>query len=119
MSYNTPEGKIKKKVINLFKELDVWYFMPMPMGYGKAGIPDFVGCVEGFFIGVECKADKTKKPTVLQIKCGGDITQAGGVWLVVYDDETLSTLRHILLEKKGQRIHVSRRESQGTGSEAE
>lgn len=108
MSYNTPEGRIKKKVTALFKELDVWYFMPMPMGYGKAGIPDYVACAGGYFIGVECKADKTKKPTVLQIKCGDEITQAGGVWLVVYDDETLNTLRRILLEKQGFTRHVGR-----------
>jgi hypothetical protein len=108
MSYNTPEGRIKKKVIGLFKELGVWYFMPMPMGYGKAGIPDFVGCVDGFFIGVECKADKTKKPTVLQIKCGDEIRQAGGVWLVVDGDESLETLRHTLLQRLGFNKHVGR-----------
>lgn len=108
MSYNTPEGRIKKKVIALFKELDVWYFMPMPMGYGKAGIPDFVGCVAGFFIGVECKADRTKKPTALQVRCGDDIKEAGGAWMVVCDDESLEDLKRTLLEKKDYYKHVGR-----------
>lgn len=108
MSYNTPEGRIKKKVVALFRELDVWYFMPMPMGYGKAGIPDFIACIDGFFISVECKADKTKKPTALQIKCGDDIKKAGGVWLVVCDDESLKILSDTLLGRKGYSKHVGR-----------
>jgi Holliday junction resolvase len=101
MSYNTPEGKIKRKVVQLFKQHGVWYFMPASNGFGKAGIPDFVACINGYFIGVETKADITKKPTKLQIKCGADIKQAGGIWMVVYDDDTLYELLQIILQAQG------------------
>ena len=108
MSYNTPEGRIKRKVVELFKEHGVWYFMPANNGYGKSGIPDFIACVDGYFIGVEAKADKTKKPTALQIKCGADIKQAGGVWLVVYDEDTLYELLQVILIAQGFNEHVGR-----------
>ncbi len=108
MSYNTPEGKIKRKVSQLFKDHGVWYFMPASNGFGKAGIPDYIACVDGYFIGVECKSDKTKKPTVLQVKCGEQIKKAGGVWMVVYDDETLYQLLQIILAAQDSSEHVGR-----------
>jgi hypothetical protein len=92
----TPEGKIKKKVVEVFKKYKVWYYMPANNGFGKSGIPDFVGINKGQFIGVECKADRTKKPTVLQSKQGEAIQQAGGIWMVVCDEETLAILENTL-----------------------
>jgi diaminopimelate decarboxylase len=40
-------------------------------------------------VGIECKADRSKKPTRLQVDCMRKIEQAGGKCFVVYDDETL------------------------------
>jgi hypothetical protein len=108
MSYNTPEGKIKRKVKEIFALQKVWYFMPASNGFGKAGIPDFIACVDGFFISVETKADKTKKPTALQIKCGEQIREAGGVWMVVYDEDTLYDLLQVILIAQGFNQHVGR-----------
>lgn len=89
MSYNTPEGKVKKKVVTLLKEHDCWYFFPANNGFGKAGIPDVIAIVSGVFVGIEVKADRTKKPTELQVKCGGEIRRAGGEWFLVCDDTSL------------------------------
>lgn len=94
----TPEGKIKDKVRKVFKELGVWYFLPGNNGFGKSGIPDFVACVSGKFLGVECKADYSKKPTELQIRTGQQILAAGGQWLVVCDDASLNKLLQTLQE---------------------
>jgi hypothetical protein len=88
----TPEQKIKRKVTAIFKQYNVWYFMPANNGFGKSGIPDYIACVNGMFLGIECKADATKKPTALQIMQGNKIKEAKGVWLVVCDDETLHKL---------------------------
>lgn len=104
----TPEQKIKRKVSALFKQYDVWYFMPASNGYGKAGIPDYVACVDGRFLGVECKADATKKPTTLQIKQGNDIMAHGGQWLVVCDDETLQKLETVVRTLRELNNHVGR-----------
>lgn len=91
----TPEGKIKNKLDKMLKSYgkDVWYFNPQAGIFGKSGIPDKILCVNGNFIGVECKADRTKKPTVLQLQCINKIRNAKGVCFVVYDDETINQVR--------------------------
>ena len=75
---NTPEGKIKKKLDTMLKSLSpwVWFYSPQSGIYGKSGIPDRVIVAYGNFIGVECKADRTKKPTALQLRCMKDIEMA-------------------------------------------
>lgn len=88
----TPEGKVKAKVSALLREYKLWYFFPANNGYGRHGIPDLIAIVNGRFVGIEVKADKSKKPTALQIKCGEEIVAAGGAWFLIYDDETLAQL---------------------------
>jgi len=89
----TPEGKVKKKVSALLKELGIWYYMPVSSGYGRHGIPDYICIVQGKFVGIEVKADKSKKPTALQLKTAEEITAAGGLWFLVYDDTSLLALK--------------------------
>lgn len=90
MSAMTPEGKIKKKLVEMLKNEQVWYFFPAANGMGKAGIPDVICIVEGQFVGIECKADETKKPTTLQLMCAKDIRNAGGYWFLVFDDYSIA-----------------------------
>jgi len=54
----TPEGAVKAQVIKQLKELGVYYFSPVTGGYGRSGVPDIVGCINGRFFAVECKAGK-------------------------------------------------------------
>ena len=54
----TPESKVKKQVRIILDELGIYHFMPPANGYGRAGIPDIVGCYNGRFVAVECKAGK-------------------------------------------------------------
>jgi len=89
----TPEGKIKKKLDKMLKEEKVWFYSPQAGPFGRAGIPDRVAIVEGLFVGIECKADKTKKPTDLQRKAMLDIEAAGGACFLAYDDDTIDTVR--------------------------
>ena len=78
----TPEGKVKKKIVEQLKTLGCYYFFPATGGYGKSGVPDIVGCYKGKFFGIECKAGKNT-PTPLQEKNLSDIALAGGVAAVV------------------------------------
>lgn len=98
---STPESKVKRWVDNVFKKYDCWYFSPQSGPWGKAGIPDRIACVGGFFIGVEVKADHTKKPTELQLRCIQQIKDSGGYAMVVNDKETLSELETLVKKLLG------------------
>ena len=79
---DTPEAKVKKKVVAILKARGAYYFFPVMNGYGRVGVPDIILCYRGCFIGVECKAGNNK-PTELQLKELEAIRQAGGISLVV------------------------------------
>lgn len=90
---STPEGKIKRKLDKMLKSENIWYYSPQAGPFGRAGIPDRVAIVDGRFVGIECKADRTKKPTALQLSCMKQIEAAGGKCFVVFDDETIEEVR--------------------------
>jgi len=90
----TPEAKVKKKVVAVLKQHKAYFFYPVTGGYGRSGVPDIIVCYNGCFIGIECKAG-TNKPTPLQEKNLKDIQAAGGVSLVVNEDN-ISTVGEIL-----------------------
>lgn len=90
----TPESRVKKKVVAHLKELGAYYFYPVTGGYGKSGVPDIVGCYEGKFFGIECKAG-SNKPTELQKKNLRDINKAGGIDMVVNEDN-IDEVRDVL-----------------------
>jgi len=81
----TPEAKVKKKIIAVLKEHGAYYFYPVTGGFGRSGVPDIIVCHRGRFIGIECKAGKNK-PTPLQEKNLQDIEVAGGIAMVVNED---------------------------------
>lgn len=81
----TPESKTKKNVKNLLEANGIYHFFPAANGYGRAGIPDIICCLNGRFFAIECKAGKGKT-TALQDRELARISQAGGYVLVVYDD---------------------------------
>ena len=57
----TPEAKVKAQVIKQLKELGVYYFSPVTGGYGRSGVPDIVGCMNGRFFAIEWYWMKPKK----------------------------------------------------------
>lgn len=95
---STPESKIKAKLDRALKAMApaVWYFSPQAGPYGRAGIPDRIVCVNGYFFGIECKADRTCKPTALQVKAMNDIADAGGRCFVVCDDASIQNVVNLL-----------------------
>lgn len=108
----TPEGKIKRKLDKMFHEERVWFYSPQAGPFGVAGIPDRVACVDGLFLGVECKSDKTKKPTRLQKKCMADIERAGGKCFVAYDDETIELVRTWIKDARNPKSKGPRAQAQ-------
>lgn len=96
----TPEAAVKLKVRKILDLWGVYYFMPPANGYGRAGIPDIVGCHNGRFFAIECKAGKGKT-TALQDRELARIREAGGEAIVV--NETNLPDVHNLLEKLDER----------------
>lgn len=94
----TPEARVKAKVKDKLKALDAYFFMPATGGYGASGVPDIVACLNGRFIGIECKAGDNK-PTALQEKNLQAIHQNGGIALVI-NEANVGKLCDLLIEAK-------------------
>jgi hypothetical protein len=92
----TPERKVKDKVKKVLKELGAYYAMPATGGYGSSGVPDFLVCYRGRFIGLECKANGGKT-TALQEKNLEDIRKNGGTALVI-NESNVDALRVFFIE---------------------
>ena len=79
----TPEGKVKKEidaVLNAYGDRVVW-FKPATGGYGRSGISDYVGCLDGMFFSIEAKrAGET--PTTLQQRFMRSVSTAKGLALL-------------------------------------
>jgi len=81
----TPEAKVKKHVKEILDSMGVYYFMPAMGSFGRAGIPDIIGCYNGRFVAIECKAGKGKT-TALQDRELARISTADGLSYVINED---------------------------------
>lgn len=95
----TPEGKVKDVIKKRLAEAGVYFFMPRGTVYGRRGIPDIVGCMNGRFFAIEVKAGKNR-PTKLQSMEHDFVRAAGGVVLVV-NETNLDTFVDELQEHMG------------------
>lgn len=92
----TPEAKVKNKIKAILKSHNVYYAMPMGTGFGNAGVPDFLCCVNGKFVAIEAKAGKGTT-TALQEKNLRHIHRCGGdAWVV--NEENLTHLEEFVKE---------------------
>jgi len=82
---NTPEAKVKSKIKKMLNAYNCYVTMPIGTGFGCAGVPDYLVCINGVFLGIEAKAGKNK-PTALQEKHMADIRACGGYTIVVNED---------------------------------
>lgn len=87
----TPEAKVKAKVKKILADMGAYYAMPLGTGFGNSGVPDFLVCFQGAFVGIECKANGNK-PTALQLHHMMQIRKAGGRSFVV-DETNIDKLR--------------------------
>jgi hypothetical protein len=86
----TPEGRVKAAVKKVLKQKGAWFYMPVQNGMGVVGIPDFVCCWRGRFLGIETKAPgKRKNLSANQAMQLGLIDDAEGLTLVVDDVQQL------------------------------
>jgi len=100
----TPESLVKKNVRKLLDELKIYHFMPPANGFGRAGIPDIIGCMDGHFIAIECKAGKGTT-TALQDRELAAIRDHGGNIFIAREDN-LEDLRLLLENIRYVRRHA-------------
>jgi hypothetical protein len=81
----TPEAKVKNKIRSILKKYNVYFFMPRGTALGRNGIPDIICCINGCFVGIECKAGKNKA-TALQLYEQQQIKDNKGIAIVVNED---------------------------------
>ena len=73
---------MKTKVVATLKKHGVYYFFPLTYGMGRSGVPDIVCCLNGKFLGIECKAGENTL-TPLQEAEHSKIMKAGGAVITV------------------------------------
>jgi Holliday junction resolvase len=97
----TPEKKVKRNVVSVLTELNAYYFYPATGGYGRSGIPDVIACLDGHFIGIECKAG-SNKITPLQKRELQAIEDSGGT-AIIYTEPSMTkqNLRELITSGKG------------------
>lgn len=77
------EKSYEKKIKKYLDDHKAWYVKYFANEFTKAGIPDILACVNGYFVGIEVKA-QNGKPTELQLYHCKRIREAGGLAFVVY-----------------------------------
>ena len=90
------EADVKKRVKQILKELGAWWYMPVPTGYGVQGIPDFIVCHYGLFIGIETKFGNNKITKWQTIRLN-EITIHKGLALVI-NEENVEQLGGMLMD---------------------
>lgn len=67
------EGDVKvniRRIIEKHTSDELWYFMPPSNGYGRAGIPDFLGCYNGYLFAIEAKFGNNTLSKHQERECG-------------------------------------------------
>ena len=80
------EKDFEKKVKAFLKNRGCWVLKTWSNGVQRQGIPDLLVCCNGFFVGVELKAEKGR-PSDLQLWNIEEIMKAGGIAIVLYPDQ--------------------------------
>lgn len=88
----TPEVKVKKQVHRVLGAARAYAVNYIGGQYANNGTPDILACMNGRFFGIEVKAG-TNKPTALQIHALAAIEAAGGVALVINEDNMTHLVR--------------------------
>lgn len=91
----TPEGKIKRKVTDVLRKNNIYYFMPVQSGFGGVTL-DYLCCVSGKFLAIETKAPG-KNPTDRQKTIIEDIENSGGMVFVIRDELDVANLEKYII----------------------
>jgi len=103
----TPEGKVKDRIKKELKQLGAFIYMPVPSGFGVRGVPDFLACYQGLFIGIEAKAPGRRGQanaglSKLQVIKRKEILDAGGLYFTIDgEDGDIEAMLDIIQSRTG------------------
>lgn len=80
------EKNFENKVKKFLAQEGCWFVKTWSNGVQRSGIPDILACCNGYFLGIEVKADKGK-PSKLQLYNLREIHESGGIALLLYPDD--------------------------------
>ena len=80
------EKHFENKVKKFLKDQGCWVLKTWSNGVQRSGIPDLLVCCNGYFLGVEIKAENGK-PSELQLWNIEKIRKSGGIALVLYPNQ--------------------------------
>ena len=100
---NIPERRMKEKafeeqVKKFLMEQGCWVLKTWSNGIQREGVPDLLVCCNGFFLGIELKADNGH-PSGLQLWNIDWIRKAGGFAMVLYPKD-FAMLKDLILDLK-------------------
>jgi Holliday junction resolvase len=78
-----PEKNFENKIKDFLDKQGAWYVKFFANRMTKEGIPDILACVNGYFVGIEVKA-QNGKPSDLQLYHCEKIRKSGGFAFVLY-----------------------------------
>lgn len=104
----TPEGRVKAAGAKIIAQYAAYRFAPVTGGMGTSGLFDEVVVINGYFVGIEYKATEKKKPTTLQQINAKKCMDAGGIALLIHNDnlQLLDEVLNILSRAKPNKFAV-------------
>lgn len=81
-----PEKLFENKIKKHLDSVGAYYIKYFANRMTKSGIPDILACVNGYFLGIEVKAERGK-PSKLQKYHRSKIRESGGISIILYPDQ--------------------------------
>lgn len=97
------EKQFENKVKAYLKDQGCWVLKTWSNGIQRSGVPDLLVCCNGYFLGIELKAENGK-PTELQLYNLEQIRNAGGIGIVLYPHQ-FDEFKTFVEEKLLRRIY--------------
>lgn len=86
------ETDITRAIRRLLKQHNIWHFKHAASPYGRNGIADILGIIDGRFLAIEVK-QPGHKPTLAQMDFLKEVNSAGGLGFVATNtQEVISRL---------------------------
>lgn len=80
------EKAFENRIKDFLKKEGCYFFKFWGTMYTRAGVPDLIACVNGYFVGIEVKSD-IGKPSLIQLQNMIEIHQNKGFAVVVHPEE--------------------------------